>query len=222
MKVIRIILAEDHPLMRVGTRRILERHPDLEVVGEAENGEQAIHLIKNLEPDIAILDVRMPKLSGIEVVRQIKHLSSETKALMLSAYDDDEYVLALMVAGASGYLLKTAREKELIDSVRDIYSGEQVLHPAIAMKVARLCAQGSIYTQQPYYEQLSPREMEVLELASKGLQNKTIADSLNISHRTVEAHFNKIFSKFEVSSRVEAIVEAVTRNLISLKEDTNK
>src|SRR5665647_2711407 len=118
METIKVVLAEDHALMRAGTRHILEQYPDFQVVGEAEDGQQAVELIKNLKPDIAILDIRMPKLNGIEVVRYVKSLSPNTKTLMLTAYDDDEYILALMEAVASGYLLKTAHEKELVDSVR--------------------------------------------------------------------------------------------------------
>jgi DNA-binding NarL/FixJ family response regulator len=219
METIKIVLAEDHALMRAGTRHILEQYPDLEVVGEAEDGQQAVELIKNLKPDIAILDIRMPKLNGIEVVRQGKSLSPNTKTLMLTAYDDDEYILALMEAGASGYLLKTAHEKELIDSVRGVHSGEPVLDPAIAMKIARLWAQRGTATQQGSSEQLSAREIEVLELASRGLRNKAIAEKLGISTRTVEGHFNGIFAKLGVSSRMAAILEAISRRLVTLSEE---
>jgi DNA-binding NarL/FixJ family response regulator len=219
---IKIVIAEDHTLLREGTRRLLEQQPDFEVVGEADNGQQALDLIKELKPDVAILDIRMPKLNGIEVVRQMQSFSPETKALMLTAYDDDDYVLALMDAGASGYLLKTAHEKELVDSVRSIHSGEPVLHPAIAMKIARLWAQRGVPEKQRSPEQLSPRELEVLELAAKGLRNKSIADQLGISIRTVEGHFNGIFAKLGVSSRIEAVLEAISRRLVVTNEDAKK
>jgi DNA-binding NarL/FixJ family response regulator len=219
METIKIILAEDHALMREGTKHILEQYPEFQVVGEAEDGQQAVDLIKNLKPDIAILDIRMPKLNGIEVVRQVKSLSPNTKTLILTAYDDDEYILALMEAGASGYLLKTAHEKELIDSVRGVHSGEPVLHPTIAMKIARLWAQRGTSGQQSSVEQLSSREIEVLELASRGLRNKAIAEKLGISTRTVEGHFNSIFAKLGVSSRMAAILEAISRHLVTLSEE---
>jgi DNA-binding NarL/FixJ family response regulator len=219
METIKIILAEDHALMREGTKHILEQYPEFQVVGEAEDGQQAVDLIKNLKPDIAILDIRMPKLNGIEVVRQVKSLSPNTKTLILTAYDDDEYILALMEAGASGYLLKTAHEKELIDSVRGVHSGEPVLHPTIAMKIARLWAQRGTAGQQSSVEQLSSREIEVLELASRGLRNKAIAEKLGISTRTVEGHFNSIFAKLGVSSRMAAILEAISRHLVTLSEE---
>jgi DNA-binding NarL/FixJ family response regulator len=220
MEPIRIVLAEDHSLMREGTRRILEQYPDLTVVGEAEDGKQALELVERLQPDVAILDIRMPKLNGIEVVRHMKKCCANTKALMLTAYDDDDYILALMEAGASGYLLKTAQARELIESVRSVHSGEPVLHPAIAAKIARLWAHGRISGKHEPVEQLSPRELEVLELAAKGLRNKAIADRLSISVRTVEGHFNNIFVKLDVSSRIEAVLYAVSRDLVTLaKED---
>ncbi len=219
MEPLKIVLAEDHALMRAGTRHILDQYPEFKVVGEAEDGQQALDLIKNLQPDIAILDIRMPKLNGIEVVRQMKNVSPHTKAIMLTAYDDDEYVLALMEAGASGYLLKTAHEKDLIDSIRGVSSGEPVLHPAIAMKIARLWAQRGTASSQGSSEQLSPREIEVLDLAAKGLRNKVIADKLGISIRTVEGHFNSIFSKLGVSSRMEAILEAMSRHLVTISDE---
>ena len=219
MDTIKIVLAEDHALMRAGTRHILEQYPDFQVIGEAEDGQQAVELIKNLKPDIAILDIRMPKLNGIEVVRYVKSLSPNTKTLMLTAYDDDEYILALMEAGASGYLLKTAHEKELVDSVRGVYSGEPVLHPAIAMKIARLWAQRGTTPPPVLTEQLSARETEVLELAARGLRNKAIAEKLGISTRTVEGHFNGIFTKLGVSSRLAAILEAMSRHLVTINEE---
>jgi NarL family two-component system response regulator LiaR len=218
METIKIVLADDHSLMRAGTRHILEQYPDFEIIGEAEDGYQALEMIKTLKPDVAILDIRMPKLNGIEVVRQMKKFSPDTKALMLTAYDDDEYVLALMEAGASGYLLKTAHEKALADSVRGIHSGEPVLDPAIAMKIARIWAQRGTSAKQVSAEQLSPRELDVLELAAKGLRNKAIADKLGISIRTVEGHFNGIFTKLGVSSRMEAVLEGLSRHLITSGE----
>ena len=222
MEPIRIVLADDHWLMRDETRRILEQYPDLRVVGEAEDGQQALEQIEHLQPDIAILDIRMPKLSGIEVVRKMKERSPATKALILTAYDDDEYILALMEAGALGYLLKTTRANELIDAVQRVHLGEAVLHPAIAVKVARLWRRQQDATGREPSEQLSPRELEVMQLAAKGLRNKAIADKLNISGRTVEGHFNSIFAKFGVSSRIEAVLYALSRHVVTLEEEDSK
>ena len=218
---ISIVLADDHALMREGTRHILEQHPDFKVVGEAEDGRQALELIEHLKPDVAILDIRMPKLNGVEVVRGLKRCCPDTKALMLTAYDDDDYIFTLMEAGASGYLLKTANSKQLADSVRNVYSGEPVLDPAIAIKIAKLWTQRGT-SRQGGAEQLSPRELEILDLAARGLRNKAIADRLGISIRTVEGHFNNIFAKLGVFSRIEAILEAISRHLVTVDEPARK
>ena len=219
MEPVRIVVADDHWLMRDGTCHILEQCPDLKVVGDAEDGQHALELIERLQPDIAILDIRMPKLNGIEVVRRMKDHSPNTKALMLTAYDDDDYIIALMEAGALGYLLKTARPSELIDAVQRVHQGEPVLHPSIAMKVARLWARLQDSTGQDVSGQLSPREREVLQLAANGLRNKAIADNLSISVRTVEGHFHSIFAKLSVSSRIEAVLCALSRHIVTLEEE---
>ncbi len=219
MPQIRIVLAEDHALVREGTRRILEQHPDLVVVGEAGDGEQALELVLRLRPDVAILDIRMPKLSGIDVVRRMKERLPDIKALMLTAYDDDDYILALMESGASGYILKTARAQELVEAVRGVYHGEPVLDPAIAMKVARLWRDRTSAVETRPGQEVSAREREVLVLAAKGLRNKAIADQLGISVRTVEGHFNNILAKIGVSSRTEAALYAIARHWVSLEEE---
>jgi len=220
MKKIRIVLADDHWLMRDEMRRILEKQPDLEIVGEAENGRQALELVTRLAPDLVIMDIRMPELNGIEVVRQMRENSLSAKALMLTAYDDDDYITALMDAGAQGYLLKTAREDELVDAVRRVSAGETVLHPPIASKMVRLWAKD----REPALAggQLSSRELEVIQLAARGLRNRAIAETLNISNRTVEGHLNSILSKLGVNSRVEAILSARSRNLVTLDGEETK
>ena len=222
MDSIRVIVADDHSVVREGTRRILEQYSDLEVVGEGADGNEALELIRRLRPDVAILDIRMPGMSGIEVVRGMRELSVQTKAVMLSAYDDDEYIMALMEAGATGYILKTARASELVDAVRRVHQGEPVLHPSIAVKVARLWERSRAEKTMAPSQQLTAREREVLELAAKGLRNKAIADSLVLSVRTVEGHVNSILTKLGVSSRVEAVLYAVSRGWVDLKESDSK
>ncbi len=219
MEPIRIVLADDHWLMRDGTRHILEECHDLKVVGDAEDGQQALELIERLQPDVAILDIRMPQLNGIEVIQQMKERSPNTKTLILTAYDDDDYILALMEAGALGYLLKTARPSELIDAVQRVHLGEPVLHPAIAMKLARLWARQRDSSGQEFFEQISPRECEVLQMAANGFRNKAIADKLGISVRTVEGHFHSIFVKIGVSSRLEAVLYAISKHIVTPKEE---
>ncbi|MCL4371354.1 MAG: response regulator transcription factor [Chloroflexi bacterium] len=222
METIRIVLAEDHSLVREGTRRILEQHADLTVLGEAGDGQEALELVQRLWPDVLILDIRMPKLSGVEVVRLIRDAGLDTRVLVLTAYDDDDYILALMEAGASGYMLKTARASELVDAVRRIHEGEPVLHPSIALKVARLWNRRQVSVHQEAPGQLSPREREVLDLAAKGFRNRAIADSLGISMRTVEGHFNSILAKLGVSSRLEAVLYAVSHGWIALEESKDQ
>lgn len=218
MDKIRIVLADDHAVMREGTRRIMEDYPDLTVVGEADDGEQALEMVKRLQPDVAVLDIRMPKLNGIKVVQQIKGCCPSTKTLILTAYDDDDYILAAMEAGASGYLLKTVEPNELADSIRSVQLGEPVLHPVIAAKVARLWSNRGISSEHVSSTRLTSRELIILELAANGLRNKNIAQKLSISVRTVEGHFTSIFAKLGVSSRIEAVLYGISQNLITIKE----
>lgn len=220
MDKIKIIIADDHAVVREGTRRVLEQEHDLEVVGEAADGEEAVALATSLKPDVAIMDVAMPNLDGIEATRQIKALSPAVAVLILSAYDDDQFVFSLLEAGAAGYLLKSVRGRELIDAVRAVHAGESVLHPTIARKVLnRFAAPGKPKRQEPL-EVLSEREMEVLGLAARGLSNQEIADALSLSTRTVQGHLGHIFNKLQVSSRTEAVVHALKQGWITL-DDVN-
>ncbi len=214
---IRIVLADDHTLVREGTRRILEEQPDFVVLGEADNGERAVELVTRLRPEVAVLDIRMPGMSGIDVAREIAQTCPETKLLVLSGHDDDEYILALMEAGVSGYLLKTAQSNELVEAVRLVSQGESVLHPHIATKVAHLWARRRTLDAGEA-GRLSKREMEVLRLAAKGLDAKAIAATLDISVRTVNGHFDSIFTKLEVSSRIQAVLHALSKGLIAHDE----
>ncbi len=216
MDEIRVVLCEDHALVREGTRRVLAESAEIVVLGEAGDGRQAVELIEKHRPDVAVLDIRMPKLSGIEVLRQIRASSPATRALMLTAHDDDEFILAAMDAGAAGYLLKTARPAELLDAIRRVHAGEPVLQPSIAAKVARLWQRGATATRKDLVEPLSPREREVLELAAGGLRNRAIAERLGISSRTVEGHFNSILTKLGVSSRLEAVLFAIAQGWVTV------
>jgi NarL family two-component system response regulator LiaR len=219
MEKIRIVIADDYAVVREGTRTLLERQPDMEVVGEASDGEEAIRLIEKLKPDVAILDISMPKVSGIEVTRQIKPRFPSTAVLILTAYDNDEYVFALLEAGAAGYLLKDVHGQEIVDAVRSVYSGESVLHPSIARKVIRRAITGSTKAVETKSEvDLSDREKEVLKLAAKGMSNKDIADNLNISFRTVQGHLSSIFNKLGVGSRTEAIFKSVKSGWLSFED----
>lgn len=216
MDVIRIILGEDHALMREGTREILQQQSDLRVVGEAGDGERVLALAQELQPDVAILDMRMPGLNAIEITRRLPTVAGSTQALILTAYDDDELILAAMEAGAAGYLLKTARAGELVDAVRAVHAGRTVLDPGVARKIIML-ARHQRSDPEPD-EALTPRELKVLQLVSRGLRNKEIAAELGVSSRTVEGHLSSILSKLGVSSRTAAVVRAVANNWLQLPE----
>ena len=218
MDKIRVLIADDHVLVREGTRQLLEREDDIEVVAEAADGEEAVELATNTQPDIAIIDIAMPKLNGIEATKQIKALLPATAVLILTAYDNDQYVSALLEAGAAGYLLKTVRGRELIEAVRAVHNGESVLHPVIAHKVLQHYVPTTRKTQQVSPEHLSEREVEVLKLAAKWMSNKDIADELSLSVRTVQAHLANIFNKLQVGSRTEAILYGLKNGWFGLED----
>ena len=219
MSKIRILIADDHAVVREGTRRILEQDDDLEVVAEASDGEQAVRLTGEHHPDVAIIDIAMPGMDGIEATKRIKALYPATAILILSAYDDDQFVFNLVEAGAAGYLLKSIRGRELVDAVRAVFDGESVLHPTIARKVLNRLTPASGQTSgHDLIEMLSEREIEVLRLATRGLSNQSIADELCLSLRTVQAHLGHIFNKMQVSSRTEAVVRALKEGWITLDD----
>jgi len=206
-------------VVREGTRQILEQEADMDVVAEAADGEEAVRLAGSSKPDVAIIDIAMPKLDGIEATKQIKTLYPAIAVLILTAYDDDQFVFSLLEAGAAGYLLKSIRGSELIEAVRAVYVGESVLHPAIARKVLNrfVPVSGQPQRQKPA-EVVSEREMEVLKLATRGLSNQDIANELCLSLRTVQAHLGHIFNKLQVGSRTEAVVRALKDGWITLDD----
>ncbi|HXY73778.1 MAG TPA: response regulator transcription factor [Dehalococcoidales bacterium] len=219
MEKIKILLAEDHVVVREGTRELIQHEDDMEVVGEAGDGEEAVELATQTHPDVIIMDVNMPKLNGIEATKQIKVKLPSTAILILSAYDNDQYISALLEAGAAGYLLKNIKGKELIDAVRAVHAGESVLHPKIARKVLnRLITPGSRIDSEPAVNVLSERELEVLKLAARGLNNRDIADQLFLSIRTVQAHLGNIFNKLDVGSRTEAILVGLKKGWFSVED----
>ena len=219
MSKIKILVADDHAVVREGTRRILEQEPDLKVVAEAADGEEAVRLAGSSRPDVAIIDIAMPRVDGIEATRQIKALYPAISVLIFTAYDDDQFVFSLLEAGAAGYLLKSVRAHELIDAIRAIYAGESVLHPSIARKVLNRFVPTPVkLAGQKPAEVLSEREIDVLRLATRGLSNQEIADELCLSLRTVQAHAGHIFNKLQVGSRTEAVVRALKEGWVTLDE----
>ncbi len=214
---IRVLLADDHQMVREGIRRLLEAAGDLHVIAEAGDGEQAQALIQEHKPDVAVLDIQMPKASGIEVTRWVRSHLPEVGVLILTAYDEDPYVMAVLQAGANGYVLKTANTDDLIQAVRDVHEGKSALDPAITRK---LMANLFKPPEKKMIEPLTDRELDVLRLAAKGFTNKAIGVQLSISDRTVQGHLAHIFAKLQANSRTEAVMRAVSLGLISQSAGT--
>ena len=209
---VRVLLADDHAVVRTGIRQILEHAGDIQVIAEASDGEAAQVLIKQHRPDVAVLDIQMPKASGIEVTRWVRAHLAGVGVLILTAYNDDPYVMAVLQAGANGYVLKTASPEDLIRAVHDVHEGKSVLDASITQKLMAHIFTGSV---TPVVEELTEREMEVLVLAAKGFTNKAIGVQLGISDRTVQGHMAHIFDKLQASSRTEAVMRAVSLGWIS-------
>ena len=214
---IRVVLADDHAVVRKGIREFLEESGDIRVVAEASNGAQAVSLVAEHQPDVAVLDVQMPEMTGIETTRHIKAEYPAVRVLILTAYDDDPYIFALLQAGASGYILKTADSSELTRAVRAVYRGESALDPAVAKRVVQQLTLGRPPGAQATVEALTEREVQVLRLAAKGLTNKAIGQSLGISDRTVQGHLANIYGKLGAGSRTEAVTEALKQGWIVLE-----
>jgi DNA-binding NarL/FixJ family response regulator len=214
---IRVVLADDHAVVRKGIREFLEQSGDISVVAEATDGSEAIDLIAEHQPDVAVLDIRMPSLTGIEATRRIKAEYPGVRVLILTAYDDDPYVFALLQAGASGYILKTADSTELVQAVRAVHRGESALDPAVAQKVVQQLTTGRPLGAQATVEALTDRELEVLRLAARGMTNKAIGQDLGISDRTVQGHLANIYGKLNANSRTEAVTEALKQGWITIE-----
>jgi len=219
MSNINVLLAEDHVITRQGIRRLIEDEKGVTVIGEASDGEEAVQMATDLKPDIIIMDIAMPRLNGIEATRQIKLISPRTAVLILSAYDDDEYVFALLKVGAAGYLLKNVSGDELTRAIRAVYKGEPVLDPIVARKVMNYFKlPGKMRGLEKPSEHLSNREADILKLAARGMTNKDIADKLHLSNRTVEGHLRTIFNKLGVGSRTEAVLFGLRKGWFTLEE----
>ncbi len=209
----RVLLADDHVLVREGVRRSLLDAGDIEVVGEAGDGAEAVELARELLPDVVIMDVAMPRLNGIQATRQIKAMLPTVAVLVLTAYDEEEYITSLLDAGAAGYLMKTASSEELVHAVRSVYVGEAVLDPAVTKKFLTILA-SSRRDRANGAGALHQREREVLRLAARGLTNRAIGQQLGLSPRTVQDHLEHIFGKLKVGSRTEAVARALVSGLI--------
>jgi DNA-binding NarL/FixJ family response regulator len=216
--MIKVLLADDHEVVREGTRRFIDRTPGLQVVGEAANGLDALEMAGLLRPDIVVLDIRMPGLNGLEVTRRIKAELPEIRVLILSAYEDDQYIFPLLDAGADGYLLKTSSGSEVATAIQTICRGEKVLDPQITTKVVgRLTKPQATYQSDEMIEPLTAREMEVLRTVAGGKSNKEVAEALFLSVYTVQVHLRNIYGKMGVANRTEAVTHALAQGWIDLE-----
>jgi DNA-binding NarL/FixJ family response regulator len=211
---IKILITDDHTVVREGLSAMLSREKDFEVVGEATNGREAIVKARALKPDMILMDLRMPEIDGIEAMRQIKTENTAMKFIILTTYDNDEYIFKGIEAGARAYLLKDAPREDLFKAIRAVSRGESLIEPAVAGKVLDRFAELSRQAQPS--ETLSVQEVKVLTLIAKGAGNKLIATTLNIGESTVKTHIQNIFHKLGVSGRTEAVTEAIKKNIIIL------
>lgn len=213
---IRILIADDHALFRQGVRRLLEAAPELQVVGEASSGHEALRLVEELAPDIVLLDVSMPGPSGIEVARVIKTTSPRSRVIILTVFTNEEYLFEAIKAGAMGYLLKDSSPEDLLRAVRVVAEGEGLLAPAMAAKIFKEFARTAEDTKEiaPLVTPLTHREIEILQHVAAGLANKEIGATLGISERTVKNHLSNIMEKLQVNSRTQAAVYALKSGLV--------
>ena len=213
----RILLADDHHMVRQGIRQLLEREVDFEVVGEADNGLEAVRLASELKPNVVVMEARMPKLDGVEATRRVKAEHPQAAVLILTSSEEEEYIIGLVAAGAGGYLLKSAYGEELVQAIRSVRAGEFVCNVALAQKLLKRAAHLPVPVNAA--EHLTQRELEVLKLAAKGMSNRDIAGYLGLTERTVKGHLMNIFDKMSVGSRTEAVLQALKRGWVSLEDE---
>jgi len=216
LQKIKVLLVDDHTLLRQGLRKLLELEPNLEVVGEAENGKEAILKTQELHPDVVLLDINMPGMNGVEATSLLKKFNPELKIIILTIHKDDEYVFEAIKAGASGYLLKDVDTQELVRAVEAAFRGESTVDPAIAARLFKEFSRISKGGGESAQDSLTEREKEILRLLVQGLSNRDIAENLFISEKTVKNHISNIFRKLEVNDRTQAVVKALKLGMVKL------
>lgn len=214
MEQIKILIADDHPVVREGLFAMLSREPDFKVVGEAKDGAEAVDKARRLNPDVVLMDLRMPEVDGVEAMRQIRSTNPDIKFIILTTYSDDEYIFSGIEAGARAYLLKDAPREELFKAIRAVYKGESLIQPVVASRLIDRFTELS--RKVPSGEQLTERETEILQLMARGAANKEISAQLSISESTVKTHISNIFQKLGVNDRTEAVTQALKRGIIRL------
>ncbi|MEO6890899.1 MAG: response regulator transcription factor [Ktedonobacteraceae bacterium] len=208
----RVLIVDDHTVVRQGLRFLLEQQPDITVVGESGDGEQAVALVSELLPDVVLLDLLMPRMDGVAAVREIKRITPTTKIIILTSYYEDDQIFSVIKAGALSYLLKDTSSQELVAAVRAADRGESVLHPMVAARVLREMQ------QQSPLDELTRRELDVLTLIARGRSNHEIALALSIGEQTVKTHVSNILSKLHLADRTQAAIYALQKRLVPLKE----
>ncbi len=212
---IRVLIVDDHAVVRQGLRTFLQTQDDVEIAGEAADGDEAVSQVRELVPDVVLMDLVMPKLDGIAAIREIRALSPSTKVLVLTSFADDDKVFAAVKAGAAGYLLKDVRPQELGDAIRTVNRGEALLHPTVAAKLMQELAQSGRRQASP--DSLTDRELDVLRLIARGMSNKEIALELGVAEKTVKTHVSNILQKLHLADRTQAALYAVRERLVDLE-----
>ena len=210
---ISVLLVDDHPVVRQGLRTFLELQSDMEVVGEAADGEEAVASVEQLVPDVVLMDLMMPNMDGIEAIRRIRQLSPTTRVIALTGFVDDSKVFGSVKAGAAGYLLKDVQPQDLANAIRTVHGGEALLHPAIAAKLVREFSEPA--EPQPF-ENLTAREMDVLRLVAQAKSNKEIAAEFVLSEKTVKTHVSNILQKLHLADRTQAAVYAIRQRIVDI------
>jgi len=215
MEPVRVLIADDHAIVREGLRTILGFQEGVEVVGEASDGQEVVSLAESLAPDVVLMDIRMSKLDGVEATRRIKAQNPQIGVIVLTNYDDDRYVFEGIEAGASGYLLKDISSDHLAEAIRRVAQGESLMAPSVLRKVLDEFAHRAEERELPH-EGLTPRELEVLQALARGLKNEEIAQELFITEKTVKSHLGSVFSKLGVNDRSQAILYAIKHKLVDI------
>ncbi|AII59337.1 chemotaxis protein CheY [Dehalococcoides mccartyi CG4] len=218
-QMIKVLLADDHVIVREGTRELIQRESGMMVVGEASDGVEAVEMSMKVHPDVVVMDIAMPRLNGIEATKQIKQLLPTTAILILTAYESEQYILAILEAGAAGFLLKNVKGTQLLEAIRAVYAGESVLQPSTTRRVIDQLINKATKTEEvSAVNPLTEREIEVLKMAARGVSNKDIADQLYLSNRTIQTHLSNIFKKLSVGSRTEAILYGLKRGWFIMED----
>jgi len=218
-QMIKVLLADDHVIVREGTRELIQRESGMMVVGEASDGVEAVEMSMKVHPDVVVMDIAMPRLNGIEATKQIKQLLPTTAILILTAYESEQYILAILEAGAAGFLLKNVNGTQLLEAIRAVYAGESVLQPSTTRRVIDQLINKATKTEEvSAVNPLTDREIEVLKMAARGVSNKDIADQLYLSNRTIQTHLSNIFKKLSVGSRTEAILYGLKRGWFIMED----